>query len=102
MAKVRDVAEVVKAILEKYPATRETDHLLYAYVLNHYGLSKMTPYWVLVQKIQDKAIPSIETVGRARRKAQELYPELQASKPVHEARINETAQYIDFSKDGSI
>lgn len=102
MTRVRDVAEVVKIILTKHSASRDSDHLLYAYILNHYGLSKMTPYWVLVEKIQNKEIPSIETVGRARRKAQELYPELQATKPVHEGRINETADYIDFAKDGSI
>lgn len=99
---VRDVAVMVKEILEQYPNTRNDDYLLYAYVLNKYGLSKNISFWEIREKVQNATIPSQESVGRARRKAQELYPELQASVSVENARLEMTGEYISFSQDGSI
>ena len=99
---VRDVAVMVKEILEQHPKTRDDDYLLYAFVLNKYGMSKDIGFWNIAVAVKEAKIPSQESVGRARRKAQELYPQLKATPDVEEARINKTGEYIEFAQDGSI
>lgn len=100
--RIRDLAVIVKDIMTAHTKARDDDFLLYAYVLNYYGYSKDTSFWEIRTLVQQTLIPSMESVGRARRKAQELYPELRASKVVEDARLENTAEYIDFAQDGSI
>lgn len=99
---IRDVAVIVKGIMEAHPKTRDDDFLLYAYVLNKFGQSKNIPFWDMAALVKMSQLPSMESIGRARRKVQELYPELQAEKKILEARTNNQEEYIEFSQDRRI
>ena len=84
MGKLKELnttTELVKNILEEYPETRNSDNALYIQVLNVYGkhkginLENMSVLRFFMQ-IKDIGVPSIETVGRCRRKIVETHPEL--------------------------
>lgn len=102
--RVRNLAPKVKAILEEYPEARNSDLVLYGIYLEKYHNFKPYLHYVsdLFSLIEDGAIASIESIGRCRRKAQELYPELRATVSVRRARIDEEAVYEDFAQDKRI
>lgn len=98
--KVRQVAELVKEILEQKPRARDCDFVLYGFVLNKYGYSINIPFSELAERVKAKEIPSMETVGRTRRKCMELYPSLRGKS--YDPREERQLEFVDFAKDGSI
>lgn len=100
--KIRETAEIVKEILTEEPATRDDDYLLYSYILHKYGVPTQTSFSTIIVMIRKKRLPTLETVGRARRKAQELYPELRGTRKVQQARLEQTKDFIEFSQDKRI
>ncbi len=100
--RLKMLAETIKGIMETKNMTRNDDYLLYGFYLNSCGISKNISYWDLCTKIKSKEIASIESVGRTRRKIQELYPELSADPNAELARKNMIPEYKDFSKVGEI
>lgn len=98
--KVRQVAELVKEILEQKPRARDCDFVLYGFVLNKYGYSVNIPFNELANLVKAKEIPSMETVGRTRRKCMELYPSLRGKS--YEPREERQLEFVDLAKDGSI
>ena len=70
--KIRNTAEIVKEILEQKPRARDCDFVLYGFVLNKYGYSVSIPFNELANLVKAEELPSMETVGRARRKVMEL------------------------------
>lgn len=102
--RVRNLAVQIKEILEENEQTRNSDIDLYsAYISMRLGID---PYFItmgeIMEMIKNGEIASIESVGRCRRKCQELYPELRATINVRHARINEEDVYIDFAQDKRI
>ena len=71
MTKLKELEPVVKEILKQKPATRGDDDLLYKYVLAdmNINLSKFNAENFLLN-YRKMGIPTIETVGRCRRKIQ--------------------------------
>ena len=99
---VRKTGELVKAMMEADPKTREDDFYLYGKVLATYGFSTRCHLATIFRCIRQKKVPPFETVSRARRRTQELYPELRAPEDVATARMEISAQYIDFVQDKRI
>lgn len=97
---VRTTAEMVKSILEVNKPARDDDYILYGHILNEYGLSYSTPFSTIAAMVKRKSIPSFETVSRCRRKAQEIYPELQGKAAI--ARDGLQLEYVEFARDRSI
>ena len=102
--RIRNLAPIVKQILEENEQTRNSDIELYnAYLSLKLGIS---PYFItfgdVMNMVSNGEIASIESVGRCRRKCQELYPELRATVSVRRARIDEEAVYEDFAQDKRI
>lgn len=98
---LKTVSELVKHQLEQYPATRDNDQLLYYRVceaINPKALTSNFGYVTLNRK--DFELPSIETVGRCRRKLQEKNPELRASKEVEGFRAEREAEFREYAKVG--
>lgn len=93
------VSDIVEGILRRHPEARDDDFLLYAFVLNHYGHSKKTPFWTIRQLVVDKAIPSMECVGRCCRKLQEMYEELHSVAPVEKGRRAQEPKYKEYARD---
>lgn len=71
MEKLKDLEKKVKYILKNEPLTRGDDDLLYEYLLEEMevNLSSMTARNFLLS-YRKMGIPTIETVGRCRRKIQ--------------------------------
>lgn len=86
------IYDIVKKILENIPATRNSDKLLVTEVLRYGGYIKNVEYFgdkeaILLSDILRGNMPSFETITRARRKVQELHPELEStSNAVRSAR----------------
>jgi len=92
---LQTTTELVQGILERCPEARNSDNVLYIKVLNAYGEQKginLENMSVLrfFMNIKDIGVPSIETVGRCRRKIVEAHPELGGNDTVEGyRRVNE-------------
>lgn len=96
---LQSTSALVKEILEKFPATRDNDQILYYRVceaINEKALTSNFGYVLLHRK--DFELPSIETVGRCRRKLQEKNPDLRASSKVEGFRAEREAEFREYAK----
>ncbi|MBQ0112387.1 MAG: hypothetical protein KBT03_04575 [Bacteroidales bacterium] len=92
---------MVKQILTECPATRNSDRFLYIEFLKRTTPNACTMPLEKVLLLQEEMqIPSIETVGRARRKMQERFEELRADEVVIDARYEnwKTARQYAFTE----
>lgn len=98
--KIKEVHKIVVEVLEQHPATRDNDGLLYAVVCKRLAPDCVNrPFFEVIAKRGAFGLPAFESVSRARRKAQEMHPELAAVAEVELAREeNEQAfkQYALF------
>lgn len=87
MKKIKETSKLVKEILEKVPQTRNSDMLLYYHVCLEIDKTVLKlPFWLVLLDLKQYGLPPIISVGRARRKLQEKYPELRADPDVKEQR----------------
>lgn len=94
--RIAKIHEMVKDVLTKYPETRSDDSILQTKVISDfYGTDYLYQPYIIT--LQDKHLPSIESVGRARRKCQELYPELCATADVECARGLKEEEYENYA-----
>lgn len=87
--------DLVKSILESDPDTRDDDFALIYEVAKRYGLETRSFGYALALWKTNK-MPSFEGITRARRKVQELNPNLRAADKVAEARAEQCEEYIEF------
>jgi hypothetical protein len=90
---------IVKEILETNKAARNSDMALYIKVcerINPLILSK--PFWVVLLSLKEYNLPSIETVGRARRKLQEMFPELAGDADVSAQRMLNEEAFKEYAR----
>ena len=91
------IIEIVHSLLVSDAKTRDDDMYLYSRVL-----SKVSPTTLVLPLVTflsgkfNQDIPSIECVGRARRKCQELYPELAPSEKCKRRKTKLQKEYHDF------
>ena len=103
MGELGKTTDLVRDILLEDTATRDSDGLLYCRILEHYGKRKgidftrvsVDSFFRAYKKYQ---IPSIETVGRCRRKLQEEYPELRGSEGVRAQRNTREKQFRNYAR----
>lgn len=95
--RISKVHEMVKDVLTAHPETRDNDELLLCKVIATYFNSDAL-YQPFILTIQDSRLPKIESVGRARRKCQELYPELRASDNTEAAREIKEEEYDRYAR----
>lgn len=105
MSDLRNLTELVKIILDQMPETRSSDNLLYVEVLRRYTAmtgkqTLMLPVWMFFTHLTEWKIPSIETVGRCRRKAQQENPYLKATPEVQDFRFDKETEFIEFAVKG--
>ena len=93
--RLRNLQNEVREILTNKPYTRNSDRDLYCAYLAKFDPSVLRAPFVIV--MQNKDLPSIESVGRARRKVQELYPELRADANVEAFREVREEEYRDYA-----
>ena len=92
---MKNIYNSVINILTENPSTRNSDRLLVEAFYSQMGVDVTAPWYVINE---DKTLPTPESIGRARRKAQEKYPELRADEPVAEFRGELITEYREFSR----
>lgn len=104
MRRLKELSNRVKSILEENEKARNSDNVLYLYVLRSYGeekgidVDKMSVPMLLLH-CKDMGLPSLESMGRARRKVQELYPELRANDDVQAIKEEQEEAYRKFARE---
>lgn len=104
MKRLKELSNRVKTILEENERARDSDNVLYLHVLRSYGeekgidIDKMSVPMLLLH-CRDMGLPSLESMGRARRKVQELYPELRSSDDVQAKKEEREEAYRNFAKE---
>lgn len=96
--------ELVQDILERYPDTRNSDSKLIYQVFKVIGNRKgvdietmSLPNYLLHMK--EYGLPSIETIGRCRRKIVELHPELAGTDEVQKKRRANISNYKNYARN---
>ena len=99
MEKIKNTSDLVKEILQKVPATRNSDMLLYYHVCLEIDRTVLKlPFWNVILDLKGHGLPSIETVGRARRKLQRAYPELAGSEKVECFRAVNESKFRNYAR----
>ena len=81
------LTQYVEGILEKDRKARDSDSYLYLEVCRQYNpIALNLSFDEVMRNLKTYGYPSIETVGRIRRKLQEEQPELRASQQVQDWR----------------
>ena len=91
--------DIVKEVLETNVMARNSDMALYIKVcekINPLVLSK--PFWVVLLSLKEYNLPNIETVGRARRKLQETFPELAGDADVSAQRMLNEEAFKEYAR----
>lgn len=89
--------EIVKGVLETQPCTRSDDFALIIETAKRFGLNTYGySFEFAMSEWRRRHYPTFETITRARRKVQELYPQLQATNSVRRGRAINEQKYFDF------
>lgn len=99
---LEQITKIVKGILENFPATRDDDYLLYGHYMNTKGISMDSSFRGISKLVKIGELSSIESVGRARRKLQEKYPELKPSEAAKAGKDKLEEEYKAYSKIDNI
>lgn len=101
--KLNTMATIVKEILKNKTKARDDNNVLYAYFLNSLGFSvRRTSFWEITRRVVNGDLPSIESVGRVRRKVQELNPELVGTAEKRKIRYKAIDDYKEFAHQKEI
>ena len=104
MKRLKDLSKMVKAILEKDQAARNSDSILLLHLLRNMGaekgldIDKMSVPMYLIHG-RDLQLPTLESVGRARRKVVEKNPELGSDDDVESVKMQLEDAYRRFAKE---
>lgn len=103
MSELRNTTKMVKYVLTKEPRTRNSDNLLWLEVIKlvNQGVLRM-PMAIVLQNLKDYNLPSIETVGRCRRKIQAAHPELRAKAAVQDYRTELEAEFREWAGEADV
>ena len=101
--KINAVSNRVKSILLEKEECRNSDNILYITVLRQVAEEKGIDIDdmdvpTLFLRMSEFGLPSIESVGRARRKLQECHPELRANDTVQGYRMAQEEEYVEYAR----
>lgn len=99
MDDLKSITKTVLRLLQEVPETRNSDHELYFHVcrvMNPKCLN--TPFGIVLKCRTELGIPSLESVGRIRRKVVESHPELLGSAEVECGRLNNEIAFREYAK----
>lgn len=96
---IKGTQAIVLDILQVDKKARSSDTYLFTKVLEKLEPTlARKPFNEVLLMLGKDGLPSVETVGRARRKAQELYPQLKANEAVAEQRAELQMDFYDYAK----
>lgn len=104
MDELKTTTAIVKQVLEAVPVTRNCDGLLYLRVLSELSRKRDVDYLGMkvsyfFSNLEQLKVPSIETVGRFRRKVQEECPHLRAVSEVEKFRADREAMFREYARN---
>lgn len=86
---------MIRPVLERKPETRDSDTELALTVWNtYYGINPWAP---VCEVMRNECIPSIESIGRCRRKIQEKDETLRGSRHKEKIRMAEQERFIEYA-----
>ena len=103
MDDLKSVSKLVKEILEKHPAARNSDDILYFKVcesIDEWGIE--SPFWKVLLNRKDYQYPAFESVRRTRQRLQAAFPELAGCDEVEAERVLNEAIYREYARRGSV
>ena len=99
MQNIKKTSDLVKHVLQTVPEARSCNNVLYYHVCKEANSEVLkVPFGVAITDLQLYNIPCFETVTRARRKLQSIYPELAANEEVECFRELEEEKYKNYAK----
>lgn len=103
MGNLKNTTDLVYSILQQDAATRDSDEALYCRVLDHYGKRLNIDFnrvsvVSFFRGVKGAGIPTIETVGRCRRKLQEQHADLMGTDKVTTARRDRETEFINYAR----
>ena len=100
MTELKNTTMKVRQVLATVPAARNSDNILYLEVVRLIDQHVLRlPLAVVLNNLKDYNLPSMETVGRCRRKLQAQFPELRADKTVEKSRSELEAEFREWAGD---
>lgn len=101
MTELKNTTLLVKQVLETVPAARNSDNLLFIEVVKIININLIfKPLAEVLTNLKKYDLPSIETVGRCRRKLQARFPELRSAAAVQDIRGDREADFREWAKVG--
>ena len=103
MEELKSTTDMVEVILMADPKTRSNDNLLYIRLVDMLGRRDHIDYIhmpmiAFYEQLPALDVPTIETVSRLRRKAQQKHPELKATEAVENFRAEREEMFRAYSK----
>ena len=103
MGELKNTTEMVKVIMAADPKTRSNDGLLYIRLIDFLGKCHRVDYLhmpmvMFYEQLPTLNVPTIETVGRCRRKVQEKFPELKANAEVTAFRAKREEVFKEYAR----
>ena len=98
MLNLRTTNDIVRMILLRMPATRNSDNILYCEVCNQINpMVKNMNFEYVMRNRKELGIPGFETVRRARQKLQAEHQELAANNEVSMIRSDLEREYRNYA-----
>lgn len=86
---------MIRPVLERKPETRDSDtELALTIWYTYYGID---PYAPVCEVMRNECIPSIESIGRCRRKIQEKDETLRGSRRKEQIRLEAQESFIEYA-----
>lgn len=96
MARLKQMEQIVRPILEQHENTRGDDKMLYYWVLKSLGFDTSVPLsWFLFSS----DFPNWESITRVRRRLQEENPELLPKENVKKGRRKAEKEFLDYVRE---
>lgn len=101
MIELNRIQYMVYEILRDNEDCRNSDNWLYLEVLEKHDINVLgMSIDNFFRHFSDYDVPRFESVARARRKVQELYPELKSKEPVRTWRKENETAFRNYSREG--
>lgn len=96
---LKTTTQLVQQVLEEVPAARNSDNLLFIEVVKIINIGLIhKPLAEVLTNLKEYGLPSIETVGRCRRKLQAEIPELKAGAAVQGFRADREEEFREWAR----
>jgi len=96
MSRLNNLEEMVRETLKRDPKARDDDRILTLDIW--VNVFKVNPYAPVKDVMRNKELPSQESLGRVRRRIQQVDESLRSTKCKEKIRLNAQADYMDYAR----